>query len=72
MFTNVNAAKAVTVLVPSGTEAYGDIPATYKDNDQTVIWGNGFRGRGWTDSAFTESGYINTYITLTIQNEASE
>jgi hypothetical protein len=72
MFRNVTKAMTVTVKVPSGATGYGDIPKTYSGDDTEVTWGNGFRGAGWDGSAFTDSGEINTNITLTIQYEGSE
>jgi hypothetical protein len=67
MFYDITAAKTVTVKVPSGATGYGTIPATYSGSDKTVNWGNGFRGGGWTGSAFVDSSKINTNITLKIQ-----
>jgi hypothetical protein len=73
MFYQVFSAKTVTVLVPSDATGYvpggTDLPATYSGSDSAVNWGNGFRGRGWTGSAFTSSttSDLNSYITLTIQ-----
>jgi hypothetical protein len=72
MLHGVNEAKAVTVLVPSGTEAYGTIPATFTGPDDAETWGNGFRGGGWDGITLDRTDRINTYITLTIQNEAGE
>jgi hypothetical protein len=72
MFTNFNTAKTVTVLVPSDAEGYGDIPVVYNGGDNTVTWGNGFRGGGWDGAGFTFSSYINSNITLVIQYEGNE
>jgi hypothetical protein len=55
------------VKVPSGAEGYGAIPATYSGDDSTETWGNGYRGGGWTGSAFVNSSKINSKITLVIQ-----
>ena len=68
MFSSINDAKTVTVKVPSNATEYGTLPSTYSGEDETVNWGNGFRGKGWNGSAFT-SGSINSNITLTIQAE---
>ncbi|MDR1286346.1 MAG: leucine-rich repeat domain-containing protein [Treponema sp.] len=62
MFDFISVAKAVTVKVPSGATGYGSSPVNTAD----VVWGNGFRGGGWTGSAFV-GGTINDDITLIIQ-----
>lgn len=62
---NLASAQTVTVKVPSGATGYGTIPATYSGSDVTVNWGNGFRGGGWTGTAFGE-GYLNVDITLNV------
>jgi hypothetical protein len=79
VFSNVDTPKTVTVKVPQDatgyvptTEPETTLPVTYSGNDDTEAWGNGFRGRGWDGSDFMDSGYINTYITLTIDYEGSE
>jgi hypothetical protein len=65
--------KTVTVKVPRDATGYGQVPATYSNssagNNTTVTWGNGFRGGGWTGSAFTDEEYhldININLTLNI------
>ena len=68
MFYDINAAKTVTVKVPSNATEYGTLPSTYSGTDSAETWGNGFRGRGWDGAAFT-GGSINSSITLTIQAE---
>ncbi|MDR1587571.1 MAG: leucine-rich repeat protein [Treponema sp.] len=61
--------KTVTIKVPSGATGYGTIPFTYSGDDKTANWGNGFRGGGWNNSAFTKEGNINSNITLHIGND---
>ena len=68
MFYDINAAKTVTVKVPSNATEYGTLPSTYSGTDSAETWGNGFRGGGWDGAAFT-GGSINSSITLTIQAE---
>ena len=67
IFSNIST-KTVTVKVPSGATVYGALPSTYSGEDETVNWGNGFRGKGWDGSTFT-GGSINSNIALTIQAE---
>jgi hypothetical protein len=62
MFDDINAARTVTVKVPSGATGYGTVPT----NTTTVTWGNGFRGGGWTGSAFRDSSAVKSKITLKI------
>jgi hypothetical protein len=67
IFSYVSTAKAVTVKVPSGATGYGGTPPlTYSGSDSTAVWGNGFRGKGWTGTAFS-TGTLNDKITLTIE-----
>jgi uncharacterized protein YjdB len=61
IFYGVNT-KSVTVKVPSGATGYGSSPANTTDDN----WGNGFRGGGWNGSAMTNSSYVNSNITLSI------
>jgi hypothetical protein len=69
MFYNITNTRTVTVKVPSGATGYSTIPTTYSGSNSTVKWGNGFRGGGWTGSAFVSGGasYINSNITLVVQ-----
>jgi hypothetical protein len=68
MFYGIDDDKTVTVKVPTGATGYGtSIPATYSGSNSTANWGNGFRGGGWTGSAFTPDGFIDSAITLVIQ-----
>jgi hypothetical protein len=53
------------VKVPPLATGYGTVPATYSGSN-TANWGNGFRGGGWTGSAFSSYGAVNTNITLNI------
>jgi hypothetical protein len=62
MFSGVSAAKTVTVTVPSGATGYGSTPGNTAD----VCWGNGFRGGGWTGSAFVDGDTVNGNVNLTI------
>ncbi|MDR1468766.1 MAG: leucine-rich repeat protein [Spirochaetaceae bacterium] len=69
IFNDVSA-KTVTVKVPSGAEAWNGIPGTYNETSSyTANWGNGFRGGGWTESAFAENSEINinNKIALTVK-----
>jgi hypothetical protein len=61
-FNSVNAAKTVTVKVPSGAAGYGSSPTDTTTNN----WGNAFRGMGW-DGASYGSGTVNSNISLTIE-----
>ena len=64
MFLDVSSTKNVTVKVPVGAAAaYGTSPS----DTTTPCWGNGFRGGGWTGSAFQSDGEVNSNITLTIE-----
>ncbi|MDR3130375.1 MAG: leucine-rich repeat protein [Treponema sp.] len=72
MFDYVSASKTVTVKVPAGATGYGTVPATYSGYDTTERWGNGFRGGGWENGAFsTNTGggasSISQNITLKIE-----
>jgi hypothetical protein len=69
IFGYINTAQTVTVKVPSGAKGYGTIPADYSGSDTTANWGNGFRGGGWTGSAFVSISDINNNITLNIVYE---
>jgi len=60
--------KKVIVKVPSGATGYGPVPYTCSDIDNTVNWGNGFRGAGWNGTGFVNTNaWINNYITLYIE-----
>jgi hypothetical protein len=62
IFDNVTSGKNVTVQIPNGAAtAYGTATNNTADN-----WGNGFRGGGWDGDNMTDSGYINSNITLAI------
>jgi hypothetical protein len=65
LFSNVSLPKSVIVKVPSGATGYGASPT----DTSTVCWGNGFRGGGWTGSAFQIGGasYVNSNVDLTIE-----
>jgi hypothetical protein len=67
MFNGITAAQTVTVKVPSGATAWADIIGTYSGTDETLNWGNCFRGGGWDGSYFVSYGYINTNITVVVQ-----
>jgi hypothetical protein len=62
IFRDVDTSKTVTVKVPSGATGYGSSPTDIT----TQNWGNGFRGKGWTGTAFS-TGTLNDKITLTIE-----
>jgi hypothetical protein len=75
IFVGIEGPKTVTVRVPSGVTEWADkIGTTYTGNgdgdddgeEPDVNWGNGFRGGGWTGSAFVDGNNINTDITLNI------
>ena len=59
---NLGGTKLVTVIVPTNAEGYGESPTV----TNTVNWGNGFRGRGWTGTG-AGSGSANSGINLTIR-----
>jgi hypothetical protein len=63
----VSESKTVTVKVPAGGSGYGVIPSRYTGSNSTSNRGNGFRGGGWTGSAFKSYGGINTGIILNIE-----
>ena len=72
IFDNVTS-KTVTVRIPNGatgyspaTSPFNGAQATVCDTDTAANWGNGFRGGGWTESAFEIVGTVNTGITLHI------
>jgi hypothetical protein len=66
MLLSIDRYKTVTVKVPTGATGYGPSPT----DDTAEIWGNGFRGRGWTTSStFTPDGFIDSAITLVIEDE---
>jgi uncharacterized repeat protein (TIGR02543 family) len=68
-FYNVTEAKTVTVQVPTGATGYGSLPATFSGVENETggpHWGEGFRGKGWTGSAYN-GGSINDKITLNIK-----
>jgi hypothetical protein len=67
IFSENTSGQTVTVKVPSGASGYGTISETYSGSNSTETWGNGFRGNGWTGSAFTYSGVVNNYITVEIK-----
>jgi hypothetical protein len=59
--------RTVTVRVTSGATGYGTVPATYSGTNSDRNWGNGFRGGGWSGTAFVSGSYdINSDITLHI------
>jgi hypothetical protein len=63
MFNGINAAKTVTVKIPSGATGYGFSPT----DTVTANWGNGFRGDGWNGSM--TDGTVNSSIALPIAPE---
>jgi hypothetical protein len=65
LFYGVAAAKTVTVRVPSAATGYGTTPTNTTDG----IWGNGFRGGGWSAGAMTDPGEVNANINLTIEED---
>ncbi|MDR2072443.1 MAG: leucine-rich repeat domain-containing protein [Spirochaetaceae bacterium] len=67
MFTSVTGStKIVKVQVPSGATGYGT--GTYNETDSyTNNLGNGFRGGGWNGSVIINPSYINSNISLTIE-----
>jgi hypothetical protein len=70
MFDVVNS--AVTVKVPNGATAWSGKTGTFRGSNTDVNWGNGFKGGGWTGSAFESGGganAVNSNITLTIKTE---
>ena len=70
IFYGITSNKPVTVKVPVGATGYSPadiIPFSVSGTDSNVNWGNGFRGMGWTGSAF-DGGTLNTYIMLTIES----
>jgi agmatine/peptidylarginine deiminase len=71
MFGAIDSSKAVTVKVPSAATAWNGKTGTFTGNDTTVNWGNGFRGGGWTGSAFEwgKDTAVNSDISLTIKTE---
>jgi hypothetical protein len=65
----VSLTKNVTVKVPSGAAAWNGLTGSYNETSSyTDNWGNGFRGGGWTGSAFQSGGAsnVNSNINLTI------
>jgi hypothetical protein len=66
MFSQVTAAKAVTVKVPSGAAAWSGIIGSYTTDTTTGNWGNAFRGKGWDGTSYL-SGVVNENIKLTIE-----
>jgi hypothetical protein len=68
MFLGVNAAKPVTIEVPSAATAWSGIIAgsPYSGTDTTDNWGNGFRGGGWNGTNLSNSTYVNSNITLIV------
>jgi hypothetical protein len=64
LFTfDYSAAKTVTVKVPPSATGYGEIPKTYSGTDTTENWGNGFRGGGWTGTAFQSADGASSIVT---------
>jgi hypothetical protein len=68
--------KSVTVRVPLDATGYGTfsgdpLKITLSGDDQTLCWGNGFRGMGWDGNAFDiyNPVYFNKNISLTIVQE---
>jgi hypothetical protein len=66
-FTGITAGapKTVTVKVPASATGYGASPT----DTTTVCWGNGFRGRGWTGTAFTNATVANMNANVTLNIE---
>jgi hypothetical protein len=68
LFYDVSDSKSVTVEVPSDAETgYGTVPHEYSGDNTDANWGNAFRGKGWTGTAYGD-GSVNSNITLTIQS----
>jgi hypothetical protein len=62
-------AKTVTVRVPSDATEWNGKTGTFSDSENSTDgphWGEGFRGKGWTGSAYSTGGSVKTNITLTI------
>ena len=70
MFYDVESAKTVTVQVPDGVSDRDALinGSPYSESNTDANRGNGFRGGGWTGSAFQSdgAGYVNSNISLTI------
>ncbi|MDR2184564.1 MAG: leucine-rich repeat domain-containing protein [Treponema sp.] len=64
IFSSVDAAKDVTVRVPSGALSAYDSP--FDNSGASDNWGNAFRGRGWNGRRY-EIDLANTNINLTIE-----
>jgi hypothetical protein len=70
MFNGVAASKSVTVLVPSSSlSAYGGAGTYSGSANSPTSWAHGFRGCGWTGSAYSnDSTYINANVTVILKS----
>jgi hypothetical protein len=68
MFSEVSAAKSVTVEVPDDNEAWSGLIGSYTGNNSAANWGNAFRGKGW-DGESCLTGTVNENISLEIKAE---
>jgi hypothetical protein len=69
IFSQVYNSKNVTVKRPAAAaEGYGAAPS----DTATTNWGNAFRGKGWSGGAAYQSGSVNEYIVLAIEDIEKE
>jgi uncharacterized repeat protein (TIGR02543 family) len=70
IFLSISSAQTVTIKVPSDATEWNGKTGTFTGSENTTggpHWGEGFRGKGWTGSAYDVGSSVNNNITLNIE-----